>query len=320
MATLPTVLMTDTIRATQPGQSHGGAFLVDLERGTHRQVIDWNEQNIAWDGRGAERGMRGTAIRGREIFIAVHNRILVFDPEFRLLREHTSPHLGDCHELCLDGETLYAASTRFDSILALDLASGEFTRAWMFRVPWEKDPRTNPGQPQPRPVIVTYDPRSGKGPPAADTVHLNHAWSEDGRLYFSGVLLKHVLYFEGGGLRKHADVPDWTHNARPFRGGVLCNSTGADAICHLDTRGTIIKQFPVVKYDPAALLNVPPEKNAARQGFARGLVATPDGLIIGGSSPGTVSAYDYESGSPVRSVNVSMDVRRAPHGLAVWPW
>jgi len=317
---LPTVLMTDTVRASKPGGSHGGAYLINLESGTHRRVIDWNDQNIAWDGRGAERGLRGVAIRGREVYVAAHNRVRVYDPDFNLLREHTCRYLGDCHELFIDGATLYAASTRFDSVLALDLASGEFTRAWLFRIPWAKDPRTTPGQPVPRPLIAAYDPRTASGPAPADTVHLNHVWFESGRLYFSGVLLRQVLYFETGGVRKLGEVPDWTHNARPFRNGILCNSTKQDAVCHLDLTGNVLKQFPVVMYDEARLENVPAEKRDARQGFARGLVTTPDGLIIGGSSPGTVTAYDYESGRSVRSVNTTMNVRHAPHGLAVWPF
>jgi len=322
MPRLPTVLMTVTIRGSKPGESHGGAYLVDLERSTSRQVLDWNTQDIAWDGRGAERGLRGAAVRPGEVLIASHNRVLVFDPEFRPLREHANRYLGDCHEIFLSDSTLYITSTRFDSILSLDLASGEFTRAWMFRIPWAVNPRTAGASagPPPPPRIMAYDPRRDKGPNPKDTVHLNQAWFEDGRLYFSGVLIKHVLFFEGEAMRKFADVPEWTHNARPFKGGVLCNATKQDVICHLDTRAGIVKQFAVPRYDEALLLNRPAEDRAARQGFARGLVTTDDGLIIGASSPGTVSAYDYESGEMVRSVNVTMDIRHAPHGLVIWPF
>jgi len=59
----------------------------------------------------------------------------------------------------------------------------------------------------------------------------------------------------------------------------------------------------------------------ARQGFGRGLCVDEErGLLFVGSSPGTVSAFDRASGEMVASVNVSMDIRNAPHGLEIWPW
>jgi hypothetical protein len=44
-----------------------------------------------------------------------------------------------------------------------------------------------------------------------------------------------------------------------------------------------------------------------------------DGLVAGGSSPSTISVYDLRRGRSVMRVNLSMDVRNAVHGLAVWP-
>ncbi len=322
MPRLPTVLMTVTIRGSKPGESHGGAHLIDLENSTSRPVIDWNPQDISWDGRGAERGLRGAVVRSDEVLIATHNRVLVFDRDFRPLRDYSNRYLGDIHELSLSGSTLHIASTRFDSLLSLDLDSGEFTSGLLFRIPWAVNPRTTgmPAGPAPPPRIMVYNPMRDKGPNAKDTVHLNQVWAEDGRLYFAGVLLRHVLYLENGGVRKHAEVPEWTHNARPFKGGVLCNATKQDAVLHVDAKGAPIKQFAVPRYDEGALLNIPESAKAARQGFARGLIATDDGLIIAASSPGTVSVFDYESGAMIRSVNVTMDVRHAPHGLCLWPF
>jgi hypothetical protein len=41
-------------------------------------------------------------------------------------------------------------------------------------------------------------------------------------------------------------------------------------------------------------------------------------FIAGGSSPSTISLYDLETGLTVASVNISMDIRNAIHGLEVW--
>jgi len=49
-------------------------------------------------------------------------------------------------------------------------------------------------------------------------------------------------------------------------------------------------------------------------------VAENDDLIIGGSSPATITAYRFGSGLTLKSVNVTMDVRNAVHGLEIWPF
>jgi hypothetical protein len=41
-------------------------------------------------------------------------------------------------------------------------------------------------------------------------------------------------------------------------------------------------------------------------------------VIIGGSSPSTVSAYSLATGRRINSVNLSKDVRNCIHGLEVW--
>lgn len=59
---LPTVIASSVIRTSSQGESHGGLYLVDLETGSFEQVLDWNDGSISWEGRGAERGLRGIAV------------------------------------------------------------------------------------------------------------------------------------------------------------------------------------------------------------------------------------------------------------------
>jgi hypothetical protein len=320
---LPTVLMTDCIRSAHTGESHGGAYLVDLERGSWRKVLDWNNTQINWEGRGSGRGLRGIAIRGEEILIAASDELFVFDLEFKIKRSYRNPFLGNAHEVFLDGDTLYIASTAFDSVLAFDIPSGRFTRGWAFRLnSIDGTPASPTGDPSAlRFTAGMYDPATGNGPPAWDSIHLNNMWLEGGRLYFSGVGMRHMLYFEPDGkLGRYGEIPDWTHNSRPYRGGVLCNSTGKDAVCHLDLKGHVLRSTPVPRYDESLLQHIPRTKDVARQAFGRGLVVTADGLIIGGSSPATVSVHDLDAGKVIKSINVTMDIRNAPHGLAIWPF
>jgi hypothetical protein len=45
-----------------------------------------------------------------------------------------------------------------------------------------------------------------------------------------------------------------------------------------------------------------------------------DRILVGGSSPSTISLYDIHSEETVATVNMTMDIRNAIHGLAVWPY
>ena len=54
--------------------------------------------------------------------------------------------------------------------------------------------------------------------------------------------------------------------------------------------------------------------------FARGLCTLSPSIVAGGSSPSTVSVYDLAANKRLLSVNLTMDVRNAIHGLAVWPY
>jgi len=40
---LPKILSTSVIRAANFGDSHGGLYLIDLEKETHQLVLDWKD-------------------------------------------------------------------------------------------------------------------------------------------------------------------------------------------------------------------------------------------------------------------------------------
>ena len=74
-------------------------------------------------------------------------------------------------------------------------------------------------------------------------------------------------------------------------------------------------------FRPDEIINIDKFASAiARPGFARGLCVLPEGLVAAGSSPSTISVYDMRAGKRVLQQNLSMDVRNAVHGLAVWPY
>ena len=114
-------------------------------------------------------------------------------------------------------------------------------------------------------------------------------------------------------------MPRGTHNARPFGDGVLYNDGDGDAVVWSTPESWIASAVP--RYPQEALVNAAGDQNGAgRQGFGRGLCVLSETLVAAGSSPATVTIHDVEAGRVVESLNLTMDVRHAVHGLVVWPF
>ena len=80
-----TVLVaTSVVRGTRQGESHGGVYLIDLEKQRAKQTIDWNTADIDWQGRGWDRGLRGIAFDGDRVFIAASDELFEYDKSFNL--------------------------------------------------------------------------------------------------------------------------------------------------------------------------------------------------------------------------------------------
>ncbi len=314
--TLPTVLMTDVVRSSQQGDSHGGAYLIDLESGNFEQVIDWNTTAIDWQGRGMGRGLRGICYVDNEIYIAASDELFVFDQGFNVLRSFSCKYLHHCHEICYDGERyIYLSATSFDSILRFDTKLQVFDIAWWIhpvtKVHRGKRVRALGSKP--------YDPNSKAGPEKADTLHINNVTMHEHDVCFSGLRFGVFLKLHANQLKPIAAIPQTTHNCQMIGQRVLMNSTGNDAAVIQTTQGEIEKTFSFPTYPVEELLNTGIPGDYARQAFGRGLCVHEDsGLVIAGSSPGTVTAFDVQSGDVLRSVRVSNDLRNAPHGLEVW--
>jgi len=339
----PTVLASLVVRSAHKGESHGAVYLVDLEHETRREVVRWT-RDIDWSGRGFDRGLRGIAFHGGLTYIAASDEILAYDQSFQCVGRHRCRYLRHCHEIAVDGDELWATSTGFDSLLCLDLGRQCWTRGICLRRGWWQQ-ITRRLLPARRPRPRFFDPAGDAGPEPGDTVHLNtvhlntvhlntvhlnavhlnavHLGTErasDGVVYCSGTGIGCMLRLEGRDLTTHARVPLGTHNVRPYRGGVLMNLTPADVIRHAAVDGTVLEQWKVPVYDEQQLINHGMPADHARQGFGRGLCVSPDGDILGGSSPATISRYVHGRWSAIQSFNLSLDIRHAIHGLEVYPY
>ena len=140
-------------------------------------------------------------------------------------------------------------------------------------------------------------------------------------IYLSGLRTEALLHIDDQNkVTEVCSLPSGTHNARPFNGGIIFNDTASDCL-RIVPRSGDGQAFKIRGYDPADIqFSGVDDSKIARQAFGRGLCVIDDRFIAGGSSPSTVTLYDLQSKQMVASVNVTMDIRNAIHGLAVWPY
>lgn len=304
------LITTSVVRGSHQGQSHGGVYLIDLERRSVRQALDWNRSDIDWQGRGWDRGLRGIAFDGELVYVAASDELFAFTPDFQPAGSWRNAYLKHCHEIAAYERTLYLTSTGFDSILAFDLDAREFH--WAMHLATQ----------QFRFRASIYDPRQQDGPLMLNKLHVNSIHCTQGGMYITGLRTGGMLLFNGKQVQMTAELPAGSHNARPYRDGVLFNDTEADALRYAGRgEGLEDRAMPVPRYRADDLQNVEVDQSGvARQGFARGLCVLQGSVVAGGSSPSTVSVYDLAANERLLSVNLTMDVRNAIHGLEVWPY
>jgi hypothetical protein len=306
---IPPLIATSVVRGSEQGQSHGGIYIVDASSRSVRQMLDWDTADIDWSGRGWDRGLRGIAFHEDEVYVAASDELFVFDTRFRQLRSFRNPYLKHCHEITIHRDVLYLTSTGFDSILAFSLGKQQFT--------WGLYASKAAGQWR----AHRFDPNSSTGPQPSNVLHINTIDCSDEGLSISGLRTNGIIGL-GAEMRliPQVELPPGTHNARLFRDGVIFNDTSANYIRYVTREGEE-RRFPFPTYDPAEIEFAGiDDSKIARQGFGRGLCVIDDRLVAAGSSPSTVTVFDLVSNQVVFSVNFSMDIRNAIHGLEVWPY
>ena len=306
---LPTLVATSVVRGSQQGESHGGVYTVDFEKHEIEQLFDLNESKVDFKGSSGDRGLRGIAFADQDILIAASDVLFRCDRSFKIKTFSRNHYLDDCHEICRYEQTIFLTSPGFDSLLAFDLDKKEYI--WGFHLLRQYDQWAG----------HTFDPRSGKGPVPVNEYHINMVHVDSTGIYLSGLYTRALLHLNDKmEVSKVCSLPVGAHNARPYRDGLLFNDTESDCIRYAGRDDENIA-FKIATYDEADIeFSDIDESNVARQGFGRGLCPVGDRFVAGGSSPSTISLYDLESKQKVGSVNLSMDVRNAIHGLEPWPF
>ena len=303
------MVATSVVRGSKQGESHGGVYTIDFEKQQVDQHIDWNRSNIDFEGRGADRGLRGIAFNGDDILIAASDELFRYDRSFKIKTSNKNHYLKHCHEICRFEQTLFLTSTGFDSLLAFDLDEKKYI--WGFHLQRQYNQWAG----------HTFDPRSNMGPRPVNEYHINMVYVDHTGIYLSGLRTNALLHLNGKmEVSEVCSLPAGAHNARPYREGLLFNDTNSDCVRYVGFDGKNIA-FKIETYDEGDIEFAGiDDSRVARQGFGRGLCPVGDRFVAGGSSPSTISLYDLRSNQKVGSVNLTMDIRNAIHGLELWPY
>jgi hypothetical protein len=306
---LPKLIATSVVRGSQQGESHGGIYTVDFETQTGEQRVDWNTSKIDFEGRGADRGLRGITFDGDDIYIAASDELFCYDRDFAIKKSFRNPYLKHCHEIVRKDRMIFLTSTGFDSLLTFNLDTKEFE--WGFRLQKQYEKWTG----------FTFDPRTSTGPRPDNDFHINMVHVDDSGIYLSGLHTSALLHIDSNWeVNEFCSLPAGAHNGQPWQGGVLFNDTVSDSVRYVPQQGQQ-QAFAIATYAESDIQHAGvDDSKVARQGFGRGLCVVSDRLIAAGSSPSTISLYDVGARQKVGSVNLSMDIRNAIHGLELWPY
>jgi hypothetical protein len=298
---MTTLIATSVVRGSRQGESHGGVYLLDLEQEKAALAIDWSTADIDWQGRGWDRGLRGISFDGDRVFIAASDEL------FEQVASYRSPFLKHCHEIVRYERHLFLTSTAYDSILGFDLDNNRFS--WGLNISAQADEF----------LATPFNPVGQHGPAPKNKLHLNNVFCDTNGMFISGLRTAGLLHYSGRRITKYVNLPEGSHNARPWRDGVLFNDSEVNAVRFVTPKTNHVFQVPRYPEDLVTHTDLD-DSRIARQSFARGLCTINDGLIASGSSPSTITLHNVDTMKTTRSINLSMDIRNAIHGLEVWPY
>jgi len=296
------VIATSVIRTSRPKKSHGCLYLIDMAKKDFCEVLSWTEK-IEYSGRGYERGLRGIACYDGSVYVASDKQIQIFDTRFKEVGTIASEYFKDIHEIFIRDGKLYITSTAFDAILIYNLQDERFERGLLKR----KDQR-----------IREFDPEKTRQIEKKSTNHLNSVYvDKEENIYMAGTMMDKMVVVNGDEERVYAFLPLGSHNARPFKDGLIMNDTASQNIAYHDLKGKQVKVWKVKEFKKKEIKFYRSDK-IAKPGWARGLCFY-ENYIIGGSSPSNISVFDFD-GACINNITLTNDVRNCIHGLAIFPY
>jgi hypothetical protein len=315
MVKLPTVLASSVIRSTHRGDSHGGIYKINLETSEINQLLDWNNPDINWEGRGGDRGIRGLAFFGNLLYAVAGNELFAFklgdDGKLVKVASYTTPYMKLTHEAWRHRDKLYICSGGADCILIFDLVQKDWTYSWYHNK--ESHPET-----------LWFNPKNMEEPYANPTegfMHLDSVYANDDNMWYSGAYTDSLWVKDlrvNGVTGRIKLVYDDTHNARPWKGGYLYNLSRHSKTVW-EKNGKIQDEWHTPHRPLEELTYTHLPRDHAVQGYTRGMVTYGEYVIVG-TSPAAINVFKIGQFNPIKTVHLTNDIRNSICGMVLNEW
>jgi hypothetical protein len=314
-------ICTTVIRGSTDRELHGNIYVVELQRGKVIRTIRIPQQSFVYGARGGSRGGRGVAVHRDRIFVAVFDKILVYNRRFELLGDIFHPQVVGHHEIAVANDGIWCCSTLVDALFHLDFDGNTLDAWWASEDAWFADQtggrivgrdRSFPYATEALNDLVGYDEqyhfnqvfRLGERVltyshqkaalvefrPEPRIICRNSSW-----LAAHNALVVGLRFLINNTQRKRLEVFDWQAvNNGDATGGELT----PESIVVIDTSEGLSDQF-------------------ATSGWVRGLGVIDADRVVVGTSPAALCVVDLCEQRIVQRIELSDDLHEAVHGLCI---
>lgn len=282
------LVASSAIRASGAEAGSGGLFLIDLEARSVLQPVDLGNARFPWDEKGREAGLRGIAFDGDTMYCMASDALYAFNSKFEYQAHWSNPYLRYCRGIAVVERKLFIISAGFDSIIGFDLDAQQFD--WALQV--KSRGFAIGGHP--------FDPNGDEGPLMVAKLDLQEVYCDKTGMYITSN--KGLIRYLGNDINVAVEIPEGSHDARPFRDGILFNDGEAGALRY-SGRGEGEE-----------------DRSLATGESPRGLCVLSSAVVAGGSSPAAVTIYDLAANKQLLAVQISEDPDTSIRCIALWPY
>jgi hypothetical protein len=315
------VICTTVIRGADQFDLSGRIIEMDLPSGEIIVAMNLPNKGNIIGPRGGSRGGRGVRVFNNKIYVAIYDRILVYDLNWNLLSEIQHPHVVGHHEIQVDAQGIWCCSTMIDAVVKLDFSGkvlfewwasedNEFL-AWVKarKFAWDRDIDYS-----------TYAPHPDKEGYPNHQFHINSIYyGIDGKVYAYDLNYA-ALFVIWPRFEPVARNPAWghAHNVCLYGRDILVNASAFRSFEIWRMPEGWQRFWNRKPYRVQNIVIVPGKGEStqfSKSGWVRGRIDLGPNEFIVGCNP--ASLYHLQDGHIVQRWQISSQVNEAVHGLTV---
>lgn len=314
------VICTTVIRGADQFDLSGRIIEMELPTGAIVMSMNLPNKGNIIGPRGGSRGGRGVQVFNNKIYVAIYDRILVYDLKWNLLSEIQHPHVVGHHEIQVDAQGIWCCSTMIDAVIKLDFSGKVLFEWWASEdddfVTWVKgnkllwDRSTDYSTYAPHPDIEGYPNHQ---------FHINSVYCVDGKVYAYD-LTTAALFVVWPRFEPIVRNPKWghAHNVCPRGNEILVNASELKAFEIWRMPQGRQRWWQKKPYRVQRVVVVPgvgKSTQFSKSGWVRGRIDLGPHEFIVGCNP--ASLHHIKDGKIVQRWQISDEVNEAVHGLTV---